>query len=131
MLWFRLPEARLHNPDTYFALDSAQSWIAAANPENCRHPQDGFITVSEVARRAGLEIVRDRLRWRTCEPKPGNYSWGAHMVNADELNKRGIKITSTYHDAPQWAKGKSGLLPTDLLATYRFAGSWRKHSRGR
>lgn len=125
------PEARLHNPDTYFALDSAQSWIAAANPENCRHPQDGFITVSEVARRAGLEIVRDRLRWRTCEPKPGNYSWGAHMVNADELNKRGIKITSTYHDAPQWAKGKSGLLPTDLLATYRFARKLAETFKGK
>lgn len=125
------PKTRRRNPDTYFALDSAQSWIAAANPENPRHPQDGFSTVSEVARRAGLEIVRDRLRWRACEPEPGQYSWGAHMTNADELSSRGIKISGTYHDAPQWAKNGTGLLPTDLLATYRFAKKLSETFKGK
>jgi hypothetical protein len=125
------PKTRLRNPDTYFALDSAQSWIAAANPENPRHPQDGFATVSEVARRAGLEIVRDRLRWKTCEPSQGKYSWGAYMTNAEELNKRGVKISSTYHDAPSWAKNGTGLLPTDLLATYNFAKKLSETFKGK
>lgn len=125
------PSSRRRNPETFFAMDSAQSWLARPNPANCRHPQDGYATVSEVARRAGLEMVRERLSWNQCEPAPGRFQWGQYMTNAEELSRRGVKISGMYHDAAAYARGNNKKLPVDLLATYQFAKTLARVFQGK
>ena len=115
----------------FFALDSAQSWLARPNPANSRHPGDGYAVVSEVARRAGLKMVRDRLSWGECEPAPGKFNWRQYMTNATLLSERGIQLSGMYHDAPKWAKTNTTHLPGDLVATYRFAKKLAETFRGK
>ncbi len=128
-----VPDARTrkHNPDSFFALDSAQSWLAAPDSRNVLHPGEGFETVSELARRAGTLIVRERLRWEDCEPAPGKVQWGRYMRNAELLAERGVQISGMYHDAPRWAKKESAHYPDDLVATYRFAKTAAEAFRGK
>ncbi|MDI9400749.1 MAG: hypothetical protein QM428_02300 [Verrucomicrobiota bacterium] len=115
------PATRARNPDTYFAMDTAQSWLARLKADNSRFPGPAFEVVSEAVRRAGLEIIRERLRWADVEPEPGQYQWGDYELNARLLQERGVQILGMYHDAPNWAKSHTRHLPGDLLAAHRFA----------
>lgn len=125
------PAAYPRNPEMYFALDSAQSWLAMPNAANYRHPGNGYEIVSEVARRAGLKMVRERLSWSECEPEPGKFDWRQYMTNATLLAERGIKISGMYHNAPKWARTNTTHLPGDLLATYHFAKKVAETFRGK
>ena len=115
------PAKRPANPDMFFAMDSAQSWLARRDPNNPRQPENSFEVVSEVARRAGLQMVRERLSWGGVELAPGKFNWAQYKTNADLLSARGLKISGMYHDAPKWTKTNTDRLPGDLLATYQFA----------
>ena len=55
------PAGRENNPEQFFAMDSAQSWLARPDAGNPRQPDKPFEVVSETARRAGLRMVRERL----------------------------------------------------------------------
>ena len=125
------PATRTRNPDTYFSLDTAQSWLARPKPDNARFPAPGFEVVSEAARRAGLEIIRERLSWADVEPEPLQYHWGNYELNARLLHERGVQILGMYHDAPNWAKSNTSHLPGDLLANYRFASQLAQTFQGR
>ena len=117
------PAKRKRNPDSFFALDSAQSWLARANGRNSCHPQDGFELVSEIARRSGAAMIRERMSWSETEPQPGQYRWNQYKTNADLLQKRDIPILGMYHNAPPWAKSATmvAALPRDLAGTYNYA----------
>jgi len=115
------PAKRPANPDMFFAMDSAQSWLARPDAKNPRQPSNAFEVTSEAARRAGIQSIRERLSWAATEPAPGNFNWAQYKTNADLLAARGIKISGMYHDAPQWAKTNTARLPGDLLAAYHFA----------
>ncbi len=115
------PAKRHVNPDIFFALDSAQSWLARPDSKNPRQPANAYEVVSEVARRAGLAQVRGRLSWAETEPAPGKYDWKQYKTNADLLSARGVKISGMYHNTPKWAKTDTEHLPGDLLAAYSFA----------
>ena len=125
------PGARKRNPESFFAMDTAQSWLGRAGAENTRHPYNGFETISELCRRAGLEIVRERLSWSECEPQPGEFTWKQYMENADLLSERGVKVSGMYHNCPNWARSHSEKLPDDLVATYRFAARAAKDFEGK
>ncbi|HQC42106.1 MAG TPA: hypothetical protein PLV91_01380 [Verrucomicrobiota bacterium] len=125
------PATRTRNPDTYFAIDTAQSWLARAKPDNARFPGPGFEVVSEAVRRAGLEIIRERLSWTDVEPEPRQYRWGDYDLNARLLHERGVQVLGMYHDAPDWAKSNTQHLPGDLLAGYRFASQLAQTFQGR
>lgn len=115
------PAKRPANPDMFFALDSAQSWLARPDSNNPRQPANAYEVVSEVARRAGLAQVRGRLSWAETEPAPGKYDWKQYKTNADLLSARGVTISGMYHNAPKWAKTNTEHLPGDLPAAYTFA----------
>lgn len=115
------PATRLRNANSFFALDTAQSWLAGPNPANPRLPGAGYEAVSELVRRVGVENVRERLSWSDVEPEPGRFEGLQYMTNARLLAERGIGVLGMYHNAPQWARDRSSKLPDDLLATYRFA----------
>lgn len=125
------PEKREKNPDLFFAVDSAQSWLAAPQKENPFRPADAFAIVSEVARRAGIQMVRERLRWSDVEPEPGKFDWKQYRLNADLLSERGIRISGVYHDAPSWTRSNTPRLPSDLMANYRFARKLAREFRGK
>lgn len=127
------PSTRLPNPHLYFAMDSAQSWLARPFPNNPRLPDNAYEIVSEVARRAGLQMVRERLHWdETTETSPGVLDWKQYVYNAELLAERGIKISDVYHDAPLWAKeNRDAMLPCDLVATYNFAKKVAEDFRGK
>lgn len=118
------------NSNMFFAMDTAQSWCAVGNKRNIRFPDNGFKTVTEAARRAGLAWVRDRMSWNDIEPEPGQYRWCQYLPNGWLLGKHGIKISNTYHDAPKWSRKNTKNLPDDLLATYRFARKISHSAKG-
>ena len=126
------PANRKRNPDSFFALDSAQSWLARADSRNSRHPQEGFETVSEFAYRSGAAMVRDRLSWSETEPRRGDFRFGQYKTNAELLHKRGIPILGMYHNAPGWAKSATTVsaLPRDLAAVYNYAKRLAVEFRG-
>ncbi|MBS1369467.1 MAG: hypothetical protein HPZ91_05860 [Lentisphaeria bacterium] len=125
------PAEKPRNPEMYFAMDSAQSWLARPDRANSRHPGDAYETVSEVARRAGLKMVRERMSWSECEPSPGKFDWKQYMANAALLAERGVRVSGMYHNAPPWAKTNTTHLPGDLVATYNFAKKLAETFRGK
>ena len=125
------PAGRENNPEQFFAMDSAQSWLARPDAGNPRQPDKPFEIVSETARRAGLRMVRARLNWAEVEAVPGKYDWLQYQTNADLLAERGIQVLGMYHHAPEWVRRKEGKLPVDLAATYRFAQKAAEHFRGK
>lgn len=125
------PEKRRRNQTKFFALDTAQSWIAQADPGNPRHSGDGFELTSETAYRVGAGAVRDRFGWAQCEPKAGEFRWEQYVRNIDLLHARGIAVTDLFHDAPDFYKGKLPLLPGKLDAVYRFSQKLARTFHGR
>lgn len=125
------PDKREKNPDMFFAVDSAQSWLAAPKEDNPLRPGNAYAIVAEAIRRAGILTTRDRLRWNDVERTPGKFTWKQYQENADLLAERGIRISGVYHDAPPWAKSNTPRLPSDLLAAYRFARKLAEHFRGK
>lgn len=125
------PAEKPRNPEMYFAMDSAQSWLARPDRTNDRHPGDAYETISEVARRAGLKMVRERMSWSECEPSPGKFNWKQYMTNAELLAERGVRVSGMYHNAPPWAKTNTTHLPGDLVATYNFAKKLAETFRGK
>ncbi|AVM46768.1 hypothetical protein C5Q97_19440 [Victivallales bacterium CCUG 44730] len=115
------PASRLRNPDTFFAIDSGQSWLGRPDPANPVYPGDAYELLSELIRRGGIEIVRERMSWADCEPEPGKYDWKQYGLNAKLLAERGIRASGMYHNAPRWAKTNTTNLPGDLVAVYRYA----------
>ncbi len=125
------PDKREKNPDMFFAVDSAQSWLAAPKGDNPLRPQDAYAVVSEAIRRAGILTTRDRLRWNDVERTRGVFNWKQYQENIDLLSKRGILVSGVYHDAPAWAKSNTSRLPSDLLAVYRFSRKLSEHFQGK
>lgn len=124
------PGKRPANPDMFFALDSAQSWLARPDAENPRQPGNAFEIVSEVARRSGAGMVRDRMSWAEVNPARNRYVWTYYKTNAELLKERGIRLSGMYHDSPGWCRNGKGLLPTNLLDTYVFAKNAAEAFRG-
>ncbi|MGI5922374.1 MAG: hypothetical protein ACOX9E_00350 [Lentisphaeria bacterium] len=115
------PTTRVVNHDAYFAVDTAQSWVARPGSFDCPYYDgDSYLLVSELIYRAGIYHVRERLSWKGVNPEPGEYNYSYYMTNADYLQERKVLISGMYHDSPPWAKPISKL-PSDLLATYTFA----------
>lgn len=125
------PVDRPDNPDAFFCWDTAQSELGRENPENTRHPWNGWAEASEISRRCGVRIIRDRFCWPVCEEKPGRYNFDGYKENVEALNSRGIKISNLFYGCPEWAREKNGILPSDLLSLYRFAEAAGKFYDGK
>jgi len=134
------PARRTLNPDSFFSLDTAQSWLARPDKKNTRFPGPGFDTVNELCRLAGLSMIRDRLSWsgvmKSADATP---DWAQYRYNAEQLAARGIKVCGMFHDSPNWSrypenqKSKNGQtnFPDDLLATYKFTRTLAQQFHGR
>jgi len=109
-----------HNPDSYFAMDTAQSWLGRPDPKNPRFPGEGFTAISDILQRTGTQNVRERLSWNEIEAAPGQFDGKQYLFNHNLLKARNIGVLGMYHSAPKWAKVNTQLVPDDLLAVYHF-----------
>lgn len=114
------PEGRVRDHDSFYGIDSAQSWVSRKGNFICPwNGGDTYRTVSDLLKLAGVPHVRERLSWGEVNPKPGSFDYKHYMYNADMLRERGILVSGMFHDAPKWA-GKLKKLPSDLNAVYSF-----------
>ncbi|MBS1368877.1 MAG: hypothetical protein HPZ91_02870 [Lentisphaeria bacterium] len=122
---------RKPDPDAFFAVDTAQSWLSKAKKWNVRYPDEQFEAVSELCRRAGYGIVRDRFGWKHVEPQRGAFEPGLYGRNADLLAERGIAVCTLLDMTPEWAKSRSKNFPDDLVGLYESSKRFAERFRGK
>jgi hypothetical protein len=122
--------ARLHSPtplDSPVCLDVAASWFARNNPTD----QERFANLAALA---GVNWVRDRMRWREIEPEPGRFApQTTYDSAADIQHAAGLQVLQVFHDTPPWAaEGRSrGEFATDLRHVFRFGRAMATRFQGR
>jgi hypothetical protein len=122
--------ARLRAPtpqDSPVCVDSATSWFAHGDPTNQGR-------LSSLAALAGVNWVRDRLRWREIQPGPSEFA--AHTTYdaaAACQAEAGLKVLQVFHDTPEWARdgAERGKFPRDLRRVYRFCAAMSARFRGK
>ena len=114
------PEKRTFDKDSFYGVDSAQSWVSRKGRFLCPwHGGDTFRLVSDLIALAGIPHVRDRLSWAEVNKKPSEYDFGHYLYNADLLHERKIGISGMFHDTAAYVK-KMQKLPADLTALHEF-----------
>ena len=114
-------ESRTFDHSSFCGVDSAQSWTARKGRFICPwNGGDTFRTVSDLIELAGIPHVRERLKWRDVNAKPGSFDWMQYMYNADLLHARHILVSGMFHDTPDWVDGRKRRLPADLAAVRDF-----------
>ncbi|MBO4526248.1 MAG: hypothetical protein J5743_01380, partial [Victivallales bacterium] len=112
------PSTRKYPHDSFFAVDSAQSWLAARGKFDCRwYDGDTYRLVSDLIAWAGFPHVRERLTWGTVNSKRDEFKYGVFMENADLLKERNVLISGMFHDAPGWTDNPQGI-PRDLAGVF-------------
>ena len=113
-------ESRCRNADSFYGVDSAQSWVSRPGNFDCPwHEGDTYRLVSDLIERTGLAHVRERLSASDTNPRPGVYDYKWYRYNADLLHARGILISGIFHDVPAYM-GRIRKLPRDLAALSAF-----------
>ncbi len=108
-------------------VDSATAWFATADIAK----QDKF---SRLAALAGVNWIRDRMRWREMQPTPDQFaSDTTYDSSAATAHRYGLKVLQVFHDTPRWAttlRGETGRFPADLRHIYRFAQAMGERFHG-
>lgn len=125
------PAKRKNNPESFFAVDSAQSQLGRPSRGNDRFPGPGWELISDAAKLTGTPIIRERYSFRRTAMEPGKYRWFEYETNADLLKARNIDVLAMYADAPPRVRGKLQNLPADLLETYIYNRDAVRHFKGR
>ena len=119
-----LPETEVCSSDTFFGVDTAQSWCAAPGAFDCPwNGGDTFRTVSDLLRLVGVPHVRERMSWSAVKATDdGKRDYGRYLRNAELLRERGISVIDVFHDtAPPVPKLRR--LPADLNALFDFCAN--------
>ena len=112
------PSTRKYPHDSFFAVDSAQSWLAARGRFDCRwYDGDTYRLVSDLIAWAGFPHVRERLTWGGVNSKRDEFKYGVFMENADLLKERNVLISGMFHDTPAWTDNPQGI-PRDLAGVF-------------
>ena len=105
---------------SFFAADSAASYIAPGAFDCPWNGGDAIRTIADLAALADIRHVRERMRWRDAQPAPdAPPDFSRCLAAADLFAARGIALSGCFHDSPPWA-GRLQKLPGDLAALYRF-----------
>ncbi len=114
--------------DSPICVDSAVAWFAKDDPEEQEQ-------LTRLAALAGVNWVRDRMRWRDTQPAEGEFVADTTYDSAATIQNRfGLKVLQVYHDTPRWAVkqgGATGRFPEDLRHVYRFARAMAQRYKGR
>lgn len=106
------PTVRQNTP---YSIDVAAIFIPSVKGEH------GFRYFSDISRRLGVGMIRDRIGWDSVEPEKGKINLRSFEEYQDILREFGLKSCVTNHTAPVWAKESAdSMLPNDPLAVYQF-----------
>ena len=113
--------------DSPICVDSASAWFAEGDP-------DKQAQLSQLAALAGVNWVRDRLRWRDIQPAPDQLLENTTYDSSAAIQQdHGLKVLQVFHDTPRWAalpRQGTGRIPTDLRHVYRFARAMSQRFHG-
>jgi hypothetical protein len=101
--------------DSPVCVDAAISWYPERKPGEREK-------IANLAALAGVNWIRDRLRWREIQPFPDVF---ASDTTYDQLaayqSNLGMKVLQVFHGSPDWAiKDGYGAIPEDLRLVYKF-----------
>ena len=110
------PKTLTAGHDTPFALDAGFSWFYAHRGEKV------LAEAAEVARRAGVKHLRERLHPRDVTREPGQYDWGKYLRAAKAQHDAGIQILEMIHSWPQWLANEETDAgpPKNLTGVYKL-----------
>jgi hypothetical protein len=105
--------------DSPVCVDSATAWFAY---NDVPHQQ----RLANLAALAGVNWVRDRLRWRDLQPAPGPLvaARTTYDTAAEAQHAAGLKVLQVFHDTPPWAReapDAGGRFAPDLRQVFEFA----------
>ena len=113
--------------DSPICVDSATAWFAEDDPVEQEQ-------LARLAALAGVNWVRDRMRWRDVEPAEGEFvADTTYDSSAAIQNRFGLKVLQVYHGTPGWAVeqgGSTGRFPEDLRHAHRFAKAMARRCKG-
>ena len=104
--------------DSPIAVDSAAAWFA-------RDDEAKQTQLANLAALAGVNWVRDRLRWNDLQPKPGELKGTptTYDTSAKIHKAAGMQVLQVFHDTPSWASeapDDTGRFAPDLSHTYEL-----------
>lgn len=103
--------------DSPICVDSATSWFAKDEGEQS--------TLASLAALAGVNGVRDRLRWGAVQPAAGRFATNTLYDRAAAAqNQAGLEVLQVFHDTPPWAREPGepgGHFARDLRHVFGFA----------
>jgi hypothetical protein len=108
-------------------IDSATAWFA-------RDDQVKQQQFSRLAALAGVNWIRDRMRWREMQPSEREFAADTTYDTSASIQHRfGLKVLQVFHDTPPWAAGRRGRgrFPDDLRAVYDFGREMARRFKGR
>jgi hypothetical protein len=104
--------------DPFFCIDGALSWLVHDDAI-----REGLV---QAARRSGIRMIRERLRWGAANPAPDRWDWQTndhYDTLRQACRKHGVEVLEMAHDSPRWMGHTGPRYPADLVATAR---SWQK-----
>jgi hypothetical protein len=115
--------------DSPVCLDAAIAWFAGEDVVQ----QERFANLAALA---GANWVRDRLRWRDLQPKPGSLTptTTPYDTAAEIQHRHGLKVLQVFHDSPPWtheARQTTGRFAPDLRHVHQFAQALAQRFQGR
>jgi len=123
--------ARLATPvpqDSPICIDSATAWFARDDPATQER-------LTRHATLAGVNWIRDRMKWREIQPEPDRFETATtYDTSADIQARHGLKVLQVFHDTAPWAAADErsrGRYPPDLRHVYRFAKAMATRFKGR
>jgi hypothetical protein len=108
-----LPALKAPTPLTSpIGLDVAMAWF---------YPPEKMDGVANLCALAGVNWVRDRLRWDEIEPERGKFAGpGKYDASARAQQRAGLQVLQVIHLSPPWANPQTKRFPLDLRDAYRF-----------
>ncbi len=122
--------AKLKEPipmDSPICVDGALSWFSG---EDIKKQKD----FARLASLAGVNWIRDRLRWRDIQPASDTIEAVTVYNEAARIqNQAGLKVLQVFHDTPRWAveeESDQGRFVDDLRVVYQFGEQMAQHFEG-
>ncbi len=117
--------ARLQAPtprSSPIALDVAMAWF---------FPPDQMPTAANLCALAGINWVRDRLRWDEMETARGQFAGPTRYdASARAQSAAGLRSLQVIHLSPTWANPEAKRFPLNLRDAYRFYRAMARRWRG-
>lgn len=115
--------------DSPVCVDSATAWFA---PNDVPQQQ----RLANLATLAGVNWVRDRLRWRDVQPEPGPLTTAktTYDTAAEVQYAAGLKVLQVFHDTPPWAReapDAGGRFAPDLRHAFQLGRALATRFQGR